>query len=144
MQTAATDTIHIQKQINTPVERVWRAWTDPATVLQWFGSDPAGWGVKADMEVRPGGRFEVTFCNSDGEEQTCFGIYEEVQPFNKLAFTWEWKSELGVVSFVTLELAPLGGATQMKFTHANVGYASAHNYLKGWQDTFEKLERVLG
>ncbi|HWB25715.1 MAG TPA: hypothetical protein VG738_09560 [Chitinophagaceae bacterium] len=31
----------------------------------------------------------------------------------------------------------------MHFKHANVGFASAHNYLQGWNDTFMKLEKLI-
>jgi hypothetical protein len=54
-----------------------------------------------------------------------------------------WKSEPGVQSFVTILFASNGSRTLMKFEHAGVGYTSAHNYAKGWKDTFIKLERML-
>jgi len=31
----------------------------------------------------------------------------------------------------------------MQFEHAHVGYESAHDYQKGWESTFTKLEHVL-
>ena len=112
-------------------------------ILQWFGSDPDGRGVKATLDVRPGGHFEVTFQNSDGAEYNCFGVYREVQAPKLLTFTWEWKSEPGVESFVTVLLTSEGNFTRMHFEHANLGTASVHDYLPGWRSTFEKLERLL-
>ena len=143
MQSTANDAIVIEAIIHASSEDLWRAWTEPGLILKWFGSDPNGKGLKAEMDVRPGGRFEITFANSDETQHTCFGIYKEVKPYNKLSFTWTWKSEPGVESLVTVLLTSLNGDTQMQFEHAHVGASSKHNYLVGWQTTFEKLEKIL-
>jgi uncharacterized protein YndB with AHSA1/START domain len=111
--------------------------------LKWFGSDPDGKGLKAEMDVRPGGRFEITFANEDRAQHTCFGIYRDVKKYSELSFTWEWKNEPGVESFVTVKFTPIDQSTRMQFEHAHVGTASSHSYLAGWQATFEKLEGIL-
>jgi uncharacterized protein YndB with AHSA1/START domain len=112
--------------------------------MSWFGSDPHGQVIEARMDARPGGLFEITFQNSDKTEFTCFGVYEDVRQPNNLSFSWEWKNEPGVRSQVTVLLSPDGkGNTKMTFTHAGVGDASMHDYQKGWQSTFLKLDRVL-
>jgi uncharacterized protein YndB with AHSA1/START domain len=143
MNTSANDTVFIEHEFHVSAEALWSAWTLPQIVKQWFGSDPEGRVFSAVMNVQAGGYFEVTFQNSDGEQHTCSGFYKEVYPYNKLSFTWTWKAEPGVESFVTIQLIPAGDNTLMKFEHADVGFASAHNYTKGWKDTFLKLERVL-
>ena len=99
--------------------------------------------MRAELDVRPGGRFEITFMDADGTEHTCYGVYAEAQRCNKLSFTWTWKSEPGVESLVTLLLTPVNHLTKMVFEHAHVGNASKHNYLVGWQTTFAKLEQAL-
>ena len=137
------DSVKIYTTIHAPVEMVWKAWTDPDLILKWFGSDPQGWGFKAVLDPRPEGNFEISFCNSDGTEFTCHGRYAEVEKPKKLAFTWEWKNEPGVESFVTLLFSPENNHTRMQFEHAHVGTASAHNYLEGWKSTFAKLDRLL-
>lgn len=141
-----TDTITIGILLHASAEKVWKAWTDPDLVLKWFGSDPNGTGLNASMDVRPGGAYEISFKNAAGPnaEHTCFGKYTEVEKYRRLAFSWTWKNEPGVESFVTVSLTPEKDHTHMKFEHAHVGYESAHNYEEGWRSTFEKLEKVLG
>jgi uncharacterized protein YndB with AHSA1/START domain len=143
MELKNDDTVKIEKLIRCPVEAVWQAWTDPALVLKWFGSDPAGTGLEANLDVRTGGRFEVTFSNADHAEHTCSGVYTEIIEFEKLAFTWEWKSEPGVISQVSVRFAPEASYTRMWFEHAGVGERSAHDYMEGWNTTFLKLEKLL-
>jgi uncharacterized protein YndB with AHSA1/START domain len=137
------DSISIEIIFQAPIENVWNAWTDSSLILLWFGSEPKGKGLKAKMDVRAGGSFEITFANSDGAVHTCYGVYTEVKPFSKLSFTWNWKAEPGVESFVTVLLSSENNFTRMKFEHTHVGNASAHNYTEGWRTTFKKLEQVL-
>jgi uncharacterized protein YndB with AHSA1/START domain len=128
----------------SPIEKVWEAWTNPTLIMTWFGSDPNGKVLKAELDVRPGGYFEITFQDSDLTEHTCSGIYQEVQALNKLSFSWQWKNEPGIKSFISLLLTPKGESTRMQFEHKNLRTGSKHDYAKGWQSTFSKLESVLG
>lgn len=125
------DTVLIETTIHAPIEKVWAAWTDQNIIQHWFGSDPNGEVLHAKLDVRPGGSFEVTFKDPDQTEHTCYGVYHEVKQLNRLTFTWHWKSEPGVESFIVFE-------------HRNVGTGSTHDYIKGWQSTFLKLERLIG
>src|SRR5205085_10878067 len=101
-QPSATDSVSLEIMIHTPVEKTWEAWTDPALILKWFGSDPNGEGIKAELDVRPGGEFEISFRDSNGTEHTCSGVYVIVEKPEKLSFTWRWKSEPGVESLVNI------------------------------------------
>lgn len=136
--------ILIEKHFKTSIGKIWDAWTTPTLIMNWFGSDPKGKVLKAVLDVRPGGNFEITFQDSDLTEHTCSGVYNEVRAQNKLTFSWQWKSEPGVESFILLLLIPEGKSTRMQFEHKNLVSDSKHEYAKGWQNTFSKLERMLG
>ena len=136
--------IFLEIIFKSPIERIWEAWTNSTLIMNWFGSDPKGKVLKAELDVRPGGYFEITFQDSDLAMHTCSGIYNEVQALSKLTFSWQWKSEPGVESFIILLLTPEGKSTRMQFEHKNLGSDSKHDYAKGWQNTFSKLERMLG
>ena len=137
------DSLLLEVTFNTSLENVWEAWTNPVWLMNWFGSDPNGKVLKAEVDVRPGGYFTITFQDANLAEHTCFGMYEEVEALRKLAFSWQWKSEPGVESFITLLLTPAEKFTRMQFKHKNFGSASKHDYEKGWQSTFLKLERLI-
>jgi uncharacterized protein YndB with AHSA1/START domain len=137
------DSINLEIKIHAPVQEVWKAWTDPALILKWIGSDPKGEGLRARMDTRQGGMYGITFRGSDRVEHTCFGMYTEVKGNQKLIFGWKWKSEPGVESFVSIDLTSDGDDTLMQFEHSHVGNRSMHNYLPGWAMTFEKLKLIL-
>lgn len=138
------DSVFIETTIHESVEKVWEAWTEPSVIMKWFGSDPKGEVLSAKLDVRPGGSFEVTFKDFDQTEHTCNGIYNEIEKLCKLTFTWQWNSEPSVESFIVLLLTEEGKSTKMQFEHMNFGSGSKHNYEKGWQSTFLKLEQLLG
>lgn len=135
--------VWIEKTFRAGLRKVWDAWTDPAVIVKWFGSDPNGVVLHAELDVRPGGRFEVSFQDADQTLHTCSGTYMEVAPLHLLVFSWHWKSEPGVASNVRVLFAQEGESTRMQFAHMHLGIGSQHNYTEGWLSTFSKLERVL-
>ena len=135
--------IFLEITFKSPIEKIWEAWTNPKVIMNWFGSNPKGKVLKAALDVRPGGYFEITFQDSDLTKHTCSGIYDEVRPLSKLAFSWQWKNEPGVESFITVLLTSEEKFTRMQFQHKNFGTGSKHDYTQGWQNTFSKLESVV-
>ena len=137
-------TIQIEWKFAHPPATVWQAWTDPSIAKLWFGSDPNGKVLEAKFDVRVDGAFSVTFVNSDGSEFTCHGIYEEIDPLNRLVFTWGWVNQPEVDELITLQFTPAEGGTSMLFEQSNIDLKTAiHNYDAGWRSTFQKLEKAL-
>lgn len=137
------DSVHITWHFTAPPEKVWAVWTEPEAVRQWFGSDPKGKVLAAELSVQTGGRFEVTFADRDGTQHTASGVYQQVVPQQLLKFTWGWKSEPGVETFITVALSPEGSGTKMQFEHGGLVQASSHDYSSGWRSTFQKFDKVL-
>jgi uncharacterized protein YndB with AHSA1/START domain len=139
----AVTSLLISRRLPAPIEAVWRAFTEPKEVAKWFGSDPQGVVLHAELDVRVGGRFSVTFRDSNGDEHTASGDYTEVSPPQRLAFSWRWRSEPHVTTFVSVTLTPEGDDTWLRCEHAGLGAATTHEYERGWASTFDKLSRVL-
>ena len=127
-------------------EKVWRAWTDPQALKRWFG--PAGEQEPvsvADVDLRPGGRFRLVFGGPEGNEHEAAGVYREVQPHRKLAFTWCWpRTTPDRISQITILLRPEGGGTDMEFRHEQFyDQAARDGHQRGWSETFIKLDEFL-
>ena len=76
----------LTREIDVPREKLWRCWTEPRLMLQWF--TPAPWKtVHAETDVRPGGSSYVVMKGPDGQEMPNRGVYLEVIPNQKLVFT---------------------------------------------------------
>ncbi|GFE78084.1 activator of HSP90 ATPase [Steroidobacter agaridevorans] len=139
----ATNAVRIVRDFDTNCATVWRAWTDPKIVSQWFGSDPAGSVLKATLDVQPGGIYSITFRDSSGQEHTASGQYRAVRHPRELSFTWTWKSEPDHQTLVTVLLEDREGGTRMTFEHSQLWAGSSHGYAEGWRSTFDKMARAL-
>lgn len=142
-RTQASPSVRIAWTFAAPPAAVWAAWTEADAVRQWFGSDPEGEVLEADLDVRPGGRFAVTFADRDGTQHTARGVYRRVVPHSVLEFSWGWDSEPGVTTTVTILLTADGDGTRMQFEHGDLVHASSHDYASGWRSTFGKIGNVL-
>ena len=129
-----------------PPERVWRAWTDPEAIKRWWGpggEDPVS---LARLDVRVGGRFRIVFGGADGKAHEVQGVYREVVPNRKLVFTWIWPNSTPErESLITIDFRAAGRrGTELVFTQERFFDATVRDgHLKGWTETFVKLERFL-
>ena len=126
-------------------EKVWRAWTDPQAVRQWWGPGPGEPVSLAELDLRVGGRFRIVFGGPDGKAHECAGIYKEVVPHRKLVFTWCWPNSTPErVSVVTLILEDLKGKTRLVFKHEQLFDETARdNHQRGWSGALDKLAAFL-
>jgi uncharacterized protein YndB with AHSA1/START domain len=125
-------------------EKVWRAWTDPQAVRQWWG--PGNEPVSlAELDVRVGGRFRIVFGGPDGKAHECAGVYREVVPNRKLVFTWTWPNSTPErESLVTLTLRAVAGGTELLFLHEQFfDEAVRDGHKRGWTGALEKLGQFL-
>jgi uncharacterized protein YndB with AHSA1/START domain len=76
MPTAA-DEFFISRNFGVPRELVWRAWTEPRRMAQWWG--PRGFtNPVCDLDVRPGGAWRIVMRGEDGTDYPIKGVFREV------------------------------------------------------------------
>lgn len=98
----------IERTLNAPVERVWKALTDRDQMKEWYFDMP---------EFKPEVGFEFTFPGqSDDKTYVHLCKIIEIEPNKKLKHSWRYETHPGN-SFVTWELFPEGNATRLKLTH---------------------------
>jgi uncharacterized protein YndB with AHSA1/START domain len=76
----------LTRLIDAPREKLYRCWTEPALIRQWFAPAPYTTPV-AEVDVRVGGANHIVMQGPDGQEIPCPGTYLEVVPNRKLVFT---------------------------------------------------------
>ena len=125
----------LTRVIDVPREKLWRCWTEPKLMLQWF--TPAPWKtIHAETDVRPGGSSYVVMQGPDGTEMPNRGVYLEVIKHEKLVFTdaytsaWEPSENPFFTGILTFEDA---GNGQTRYT------ARALHWTRENRETHEKM-----
>lgn len=84
--TADSRDLILTRLIDAPREKLYRAWTEPELLKQWFAPAPVTTPV-AELDVRPGGASLIVMRMPDGQEMPNRGVYLEVVPNERLVFT---------------------------------------------------------
>lgn len=143
-QMKALPSVTIVRRIKSSPAKVYAALTDPKLMVQWWGPD-AGPTLRAEADVRPGGRFSVVFRLLNGDEHNPTGVYKEVVPEKKLVFTWEWPEMPERESLVTFLLTPFDGGTELTLIHAQLPDEDAiKSHAQGWHGFLNKLTSFVG
>jgi uncharacterized protein YndB with AHSA1/START domain len=148
MRAAAADvkpSLTLQRRLNASPERVYSAWTEADKIARWFGPAVVLQDtVKATMDVRVGGRFQVSFNSEGGDYHQVGGVYREVIPNRKLVFSWAWYTTPERESLVTVTIAPEGEHTLLTLHHAQLfDETTKTGHTRGWTGSLDKLEALF-
>lgn len=113
-----TDDVSLTWRIEVPRARVWECLSDKNLIRQWLGEVISG-------EVRAVSDFAV----DHGEGYVCHSTVVAWAEPSRLEFTWRFPDE--PASKVCLDLEELGGLTDFRLSHSNLG-ALREPYRDGW------------
>lgn len=144
--------LFLMREIDAPTTKIYRAWTDPELLKQWFCPKP--WGVShAELDVRAGGSSFIVMKGPHGEEVENRGVYLEVVPNEKLVFTdafttaWVPSEKPFMTGIVALE--PLGNgrtkytAIARHWTEEDKKTHEAMGFHEGWGAATDQLVELL-
>ena len=141
----------LTRLIDAPREKVYRAWTDPALLKQWFAPLPYTTPA-AELDVRPGGANLIVMRAPDGREMPNRGVYLEVIPNERLvftdAFTKAWEPSAKPFMTVILTFENEGGRTRYtaRVRHWTVADREAHEKMgfhQGWGQCTDQLAALV-
>lgn len=129
------DAISLEVQIAAPPERVFQALTDPTQLMQWWGQKGMYHHTNWTADLRPGGQWRSEgVADSDGTPYNVSGEYIEVDPPQRLVFTWQasWSGSLKTV--VAFDLEPAASGTLVRLRHSGFAAAPAagKEHYQGW------------
>jgi uncharacterized protein YndB with AHSA1/START domain len=76
----------LEREVDVPPELVWKAWTTPELLKQWFTPKPYE-TPECEIDLRPGGAFRTVMRSPEGDEFDNTGCYLEIVPNEKLSWT---------------------------------------------------------
>ena len=137
--------------IRAPREKLFRAWTEPELLKQWF--TPRPWTTPVvETDVRAGGSSYFLFRGPGGEEFPNRGVYLEVVRNERLVFTdayttaWEPSAKPFMTAIITFEDEADGTRYTARVRHWSEADREAHEkkgFHAGWGAATDQLEALV-
>ncbi|WP_449066141.1 SRPBCC family protein [Planomonospora algeriensis] len=145
--------IQLEREVDVPPALVWKAWTTPDLLTQWFAPKPYE-TPHCEIDLRPGGIFRTVMRSPEGEEFDGAGCYLEVVPEQRLVWTSAlapgYRPQTGEMAFTAvIELQPTAsGGTRYRAIamhqtpednkkHADMGF------IEGWGAALDQLVALV-
>ena len=147
----ATHELTLELKLSAPRAALWRCWTEPDLLVQWFAPKP--WATaRASLDVRPGGASEVVMRSPEGQEFPNTGVYLEIVPGERLVFTdaftagWEPSGKAFMTGILTFADEPGGGtryvARVLHWSEEDRASHEAMGFHAGWTKAAEQLDAL--
>jgi uncharacterized protein YndB with AHSA1/START domain len=148
----ADDQILITREFNAPRHLVYKAWTTPELVRQWWHAK-RGEVTVAEIDLRVGGRWRWVMVTPDGFEVGFHGEYREIVPDERLVTTEVYEgipvpdgeSEEGALNTLTLTEADGRTTLSLLVQHASQESRDMHinsGMEDGLQDALDLVEEL--
>jgi uncharacterized protein YndB with AHSA1/START domain len=163
----AAPEVTIARIIKAPRMRVWKAWTDPQQMAQWWGPKNFTTPI-CEMDVRPGGLYRFVMRGPDGVDYPIKGVYREVVAPERLVMTMDlsehpdpWHDLVNPNRDKSMGRPPLNPLCTVSFKEAGSGKTSLAITMSfdtpalrdamvkmgmepGWNQSLDRLEALVG
>jgi uncharacterized protein YndB with AHSA1/START domain len=147
--TLPSDTeILITREFAAPARHIWRAWTTPELIRQWWHAN-RGVVTECTVDLRVGGRWRWVMLAHGNFEVAFSGEYRELDAPRRMVSTEVFEAVGGDGSLNTLTLTEhaRGTTLQILVQHAEQAHRDAHvnsGMEGGMQDALDLLDDVVG
>ena len=144
--TTDTDTepvVEMRRTFKAPRDKVFAAWTTADALAAWMGPKSVTARIET-LDLVPGGAYRLVMVGEN--EHIATGTYLEIEPPERLAFTWTWEGGdfAGIETIVEITLAEVEAGTELTLVHRRLPSDSARElHTEGWTGSFECLDAFL-
>ena len=141
----------LTRLIAAPRAKLYRAWTEPELLKQWFAPLPYTTPV-AELDVRAGGSCLVVMRDPDGNDWPNPGVYLDVVENERLIFTdayvraWEPSNKPFMTAIVTFADEEGGTRYTARVLHWTVADRKEHERMgfhQGWGQCADQLAALV-
>ncbi len=135
MNTQATHSLVIEREMPHSPEKIWRALTQGDLIKQWL--------MENDFTPSVGHKFNFRAAPVGGWNGVVESQVLEVEPNKKLSYSW---TSMGLESVVSWTLAAVGGGTLLRFEQTGFRPDQEANYKGakyGWEMFIGKMDKVV-
>lgn len=139
--------VFVRRRFTAPRPAVYGAFTDPEQLVLWFSPSVDIGTEVIEHDLRVGGAYRLGFAFPDGRRDTVRGAFRELDPPERIAFTWTWEPpdpHAGIETLVTIVLREDGADTDVLVSHDRFPTnESRDRHDAGWATTLDRLSRLL-
>lgn len=135
--------LEIRRTFAAPPERVFDAFRDPTLLKAWAAPDEHR-NEKVEQDFRVGGAYRREMRFPDDSLQVLTGVFREIEPPHRLAYTYRWETLPMPETLVEIDLVETSEGTELRLVHSGFpdqGFADGHD--EGWRECFHRLEGLL-
>lgn len=92
--TAQTHELRIERVFDAPRQLVWKVWTTPELIMQWWGPEYFTSPI-CIVDLQVGGKYLFCMRGPDGTDYWSGGMYKEIVPFEKIVCVDAFANEAG-------------------------------------------------
>jgi len=135
--------VTLQRELDAPRAMVYKAWTDPQQLTQWWG--PNGFTTPlCELDVRPNGAIRIDMRGPDGITYSNKGAYHEITENERLVFTLETFDADGnsmAEAVITVTFAEVDAKTRVTVNARLVSVVKgfAEGMEEGWAESLDRL-----
>lgn len=137
--TAETKSVVVERDFAYPVEKVWRALTQPHLMAEWL--------MQNDFQPVVGHPFRLTAQPQPGWNGIIDCEVLVIEPGRTLSYSWNsGEGDLAIQSVVTFSLEATATGARLRMEQTGFRPEQTRNYegaKYGWQHFFGKLDQVL-
>jgi uncharacterized protein YndB with AHSA1/START domain len=135
------------REFNAPRELVFKAFTDPKLVAQWWGSRDTD-TIVDKMEAKFGGQWRYVSRDAEGNEYAFRGVYHDVTSPERIVYTFEFEGMPGHVVMETIVFEEKDGKTFMTDSSVFQSVEDRDGMIEagmesGGAESMDKLDEVL-
>lgn len=150
-ETTPKHVLTLERMLDAPAAKLWRCWTEPDLLKQWFCPKP--WYVtEARLELVPGGEFFTVMNGPDGERFDNAGVILAVEPERRLVWTdafrpgWIPNETAFMTAHVSFEETGDGRtaylARAMHWSEENLEQHERMGFHEGWAAAADQLQAL--
>lgn len=144
---AVDRTLSITRVFDAPRALVFKAWTQPEHLAQWWG--PRGFSLPScQLDLRPGGAYRFQMKSPEGELVWWHGVVREVVEPERIVWTSAIDradgTKISGETILSVTLEELAGKTRLTLQQGVFETAAICNaHSNGWNGSFDRLAEHL-
>lgn len=157
MITTENKTISIKRTIDLPLNTAWKAFSEAESCKKWWG--PQDYTCPdCIIDFKQGGKYLMSMQGPDGIKIWSTGIFKEIIDHKKIVYTdifadingnavpavyYKMPGEWPLETIITIDFNEVDGKTNLSLLLEGIPEEMEEDCVKGWQQSFDKLENLV-